>query len=232
MPEGPARFRSRGSQLIVAALVGVLAFAIITQTGDADDEDFGNVRSEDLVELLRSLDATNQRLDTQIDELTDTRDDLLDTNKRTEAATQEARQRADALSILTGTVPAEGPGISIEVTDPTGRVDAAAMLDAIEDLRNAGAEVIAVNGTARIVAASFIVDSDDGVRIDGRSLQAPYLIEAIGDPPTLAEAAKIIGGLTETFERRGASVFVTEQNKITITALADVKEPEYAQPDS
>lgn len=222
----------RGLQVVVAVLVGVLAFAIVTQTKDTENEDFSNVRSEDLVELLRSLDASNQRLDDQIDELTTTRDDLRDSNKRTEAATAEARQRADALAILAGTVPAKGPGIAITVADPDQRVSAAAILDAIEEMRNAGAEVIAVNGSARIVGNSYVVNSDSGIRIDGRSLQAPYLIEAIGDPETLAEAAGILGGLTETLERLGASVDIDEKDLISITALADAKDPEYARPDS
>ncbi len=226
------RDRRLVAQVVVALLVGGLAFAVVMQTRDEPTEDYRNVRSEDLVELLKSLDSANQRLDRQIAELTSTRNDLLDSTKRTQAATDEARQRADALAILAGTVGATGPGVTISVTDPAAGVDAAALLDAVEELRNAGAEAIAINGSARVVGSTSIVDSDDGIRVDGRVVKAPYVIEAIGDAATLAEASRIIGGLVDTLEQRGATVLVSEEKKVTITALADAKEPEYARADS
>jgi len=226
------RDQRRLMQIVVAVLVGGLAFALVMQARGDRDDDFSNVRSDELVELLKSLDAANQRLDAQISELTKTRNDLLDSNKRTQAATAEARQRADALAILAGTVGATGPGVTIVVSDPEQKVDAAALLDAIEELRNSGAEAIVVNGTARVVGRTYVADSDEGIRVDGRTVKAPYVIEAIGDASTLAEGSRIPGGLVDTFEKRGATVTVTEEEKVTITALADAKSPEYARADS
>jgi len=226
------RERTTSLKIVVAVLVGGLAFAILLQTRDKADDDFSNVRSDELVELLKSLDAANQRLSRQITDLTKTRDSLLDSNKRTEAATDAARERADALAILAGTVPVVGPGITISIEDPIGGVDAAVLLDAIEELRNSGAETIVINGTARVVGRTYVVDGDDGIRVDGRVVKAPYVIEAIGDPGTLKEGSRIRGGLVDTVEKRGATVRIVESQRITVTALADSKAPEYARADS
>lgn len=226
------RDRGRLGQVLVAVLIGALALAITVQVRDEPADDYQNARSEDLVELLKSLDAANQRLDRQIVDLTTTRDDLLDSSKKSAAARQQARAQADALAILAGTAQATGPGVVVTVSDPEGGVDAGALLDAVEELRNAGAEAIAINGTVRVVGQTYFIDTDDSIRIGGRDVRPPYVIEAIGDTETMATATQIPGGLVDTIERRGGEVSVTRKSVVTITALADVRAPEYAQPDS
>ncbi|MGA8852105.1 MAG: DUF881 domain-containing protein [Aeromicrobium sp.] len=226
------RDRRRLSQLLVAVLIGVLAMAITVLVRDEPADDFQNARSEDLVELLKSLDAANQRLDRQITDLTSTRDDLLDSSKRSQAAQDQARAQADALAILAGTAPATGPGVVVTVSDPEGGVDAGALLDAIEELRNAGAEAIAINGTVRVVGQTYFIDTGESIRIGGRDVKPPYVIEAIGDTETMATATQIPGGLVDSIERRGGEVSVARKAAVAITALADVRPPEYARPDS
>ena len=107
---------------------------------------------------------------------------------------------------------------------------AAILLDSIEELRDAGAEVIAINGTARVVAQTYFLDDRDGVRVGGRLLEPPYVIEAIGDPHTMAEAVRFRGGLADRVEDRGGTVTVEQRDRVAITALADVPEPQYARP--
>ncbi|MGA8850221.1 MAG: DUF881 domain-containing protein [Aeromicrobium sp.] len=226
------RSRRRLTQVLVAILIGGLALAITWQVRDEPADDYQNARSEDLVELLKSLDAANQRLDRQITDLTNTRDDLLDSSKRSRAAQDQARAQADALAILAGTAPAMGPGVVVTISDPEGGVDAGALLDAIEELRNAGAEAIAINGTVRVVGQTYFIDTDESIRIGGRDVKPPYVVEAIGDTDTMATATQIPGGLVDTIERRGGEVSVTREKVVGITALADVRAPEYARPDS
>lgn len=242
MPEGrPAashekprryRFRISVSQLVVAVLIGALAFAIMVQTRDDGTDDYSNVRGENLVELLKSLDSANERLTTQIEDLTETRNGLLSSTKRSKQAEEQARKRAEQLAILAGGVGATGPGVEIVISDPNREIDAAALLDAVEELRDAGAEVIAINGVARVVAQTYFLDDEDEIRVGGREVKRPYRIEAIGDASALAEAAKFPGGLVDGIQDRGATVVVSEADKVTITALADLKSPEYAQSTS
>ncbi|MGZ8719716.1 MAG: DUF881 domain-containing protein, partial [Aeromicrobium sp.] len=152
--------------------------------------------------------------------------------KKSAEAERQARKRADDLNILAGSVAASGPGATITIDDPDGRIDAAALLNAVSELRDAGAEAVAINGTARVVAQTYFLDDEDGVRVGGRAVKSPFVIEAIGDPSTMAEAVTFRGGLADKVQNRGGSLNVTTSDKITITALADVKRPEYAQPSS
>ncbi|MBC7632348.1 DUF881 domain-containing protein [Aeromicrobium sp.] len=220
------------SQLAVAVLIGGLAFAVTLQIRQDDSDKYSGVRGDELVELLKSLDSANERLGTQIDELTITRNGLLSSTKLSDRAEKQAKQRAEQLSILAGTSGATGPGIEVVIGDPDQRIGASSLLDAIEELRDAGAEAIAVNGVARVVAQTYFLDVGPEVRVGGREIKRPYVIEAIGNTNTLSEAVRFPGGLIDRVDNLGGIATVTKQKKITITALADVKSPEYAQPTS
>jgi len=234
MPESRWRslLRPTFPLVTVAVLLGILGLAIVAQINEKDTNDYSNVRGDDLVELLKSLDAANERLGTQIDELTTTRNDLLSSTKRSEQAEKQAKLRAEQLAILAGTSGATGPGVEVVIQDPDKDIDASALLDAVEELRSAGAEAIAINGVARVIAQTYFLDEDDTIRVGGREIKRPYVIEAIGDPSVLLGAVRFPSGLIDTIATRGGTATVAKKDKVTITALADATTPEYARPSS
>jgi len=224
--------RPTGMQVVMAVLIGSLAFAMTTQIGQDDATDYTSVRGVELVELLKTIDAANERLGTQIDDLTETRDDLLTSSRRSEDAEKEARKRSEQLAILAGSAGATGPGVAVTIDDPDEAVSANQLLDAVQELRDAGAEAIVVNGTARVVAQTYFLDDERSIVIGGREVKRPFVIEAIGDPDTMSEAVRFRGGLVDRVANVGGEATVVKRDKVTITALADVKGPEYARPRS
>lgn len=234
---GPAFWREwvipRRGQLVVAVLLGGLAFAMTAQINQGEEEDFSSLRGVELVELLKSTDAANERLADQIEELGRTRDELESSTQRSETAERQARERADALAILAGAVGATGPGLTITIDGPEDEVGAAQLLDAIEELRDAGAEAFSINGAARVVAQTYFLDTENGrVSVGGRDVQRPFTIDAIGDPETMAEAVGIRGGLVDSIEFRGGTISVETKDSLSITALAELSRPEYSRPTS
>jgi len=146
-----------------------------------------------------------------------------------EEALAEAERQAEALGILTGTVPATGPGVSIVIRDPDGRIPPEVMLDAIQELRNAGAEAFQV-GAVRIGVDSAFTGSGGAITVDGVPLIAPYTVTAIGDPPTLAAALAIPGGVFDTVRRAGGTMDVTQSDSVLVDSLRPSKTPLYARP--
>jgi len=221
---------SRG-QVLVAVPLAVLGFAAAVQVG-ANNADgvYPGARRGDLVELLDSLDAANSRAQQQIAELEATRRELESTTDTRRAALEEAREEATTLAILAGTVPATGPGVVIRIDDPDGAVGAATMLNAIQELRDAGAEAIEINDSARVVAQTYFADGDNSLTVDGDALQPPYVIDAIGSSATLAVAVKFPGGLEDEVQALGGTVEVEETDAVDVTSLAEEPVPEYAQP--
>jgi uncharacterized protein YlxW (UPF0749 family) len=218
-------------QLIVALLLASLGFAAavqirLTQT----DGDFSGQRRQDLVALLDSLSGATDRTESRIEELEETRDDLLTSSQRRQAALEQNRSDLDVLAILSGTVAATGPGITVTVTDPDGSVLAASLLNGIEELRDAGAEAIEINDQVRVVVSTSFTEEGDQIRVDDVTLRAPYVIDAIGSPQTLGEAMVFPGGFSDEVEDLGGAVSVEQLDVVRVDALHKVEEPEYSQP--
>ncbi len=217
--------------LLIGLLLALLGFGLVIQLQSNTGSGLVGRRQDDLVRILDDLSSREERLRQQIAALENTRDRLSAGGDSSQAALQEARRRAADLGILAGTLAAEGPGIEMTITDPYHQVTAEDMLDAIEELRGAGAEAISV-GPARIgLSSAFTQDTPTSpIVVDGKSLTAPYQILAIGDPPTLATAMNIPGGVVDTVRSRDAETQIVQQKRLVIRALREVRAPQYAQP--
>jgi uncharacterized protein YlxW (UPF0749 family) len=224
--------RSGGrSQLIVAALCALLGFAVVVQVRFLDaDSALRTARQSDLIRILDDLNDRSERLDNEIRELQATKDRLQFGSDRAKTALEEAEQRRQVLGILAGTLPAHGPGIELRITDPKGRVDAAVLLDTIQELRDAGAEAVQVNDLRVVASTDFLDDRPSRVRIDGRVVSAPYVFRVIGDPETLTPALRIPGGVFGVLDERGAEATVSRRDDVVIDALRPLQQPQYARP--
>jgi uncharacterized protein YlxW (UPF0749 family) len=224
---------SRRGQVLVGLMAAILGFALAVQLRSSHQTSgFASARQEDLVRILDDLSARGERLRQEIEDLEHTRDRLTGGAGQSEAALAESRRRQDVLRILAGTVAAAGPGIEFTIRDPERSVTSEVLLNTVQELRDAGAEAIAVNGTARVVAQTYFLDDEGAIVIGGREVKRPFVIEAIGDPDTMSEAVRFRGGLLDRVANVGGKATVVERDKVTITALADVKGPEYARPRS
>jgi len=225
------RARPGSGQVVAALLCGVLAFAVVAQahtTGSSSG--VSAARTQDLLTILADLQGRADRLRAQVGDLQVTQAKLAGGSAGSSAALQEARRRAQTLGILTGTVAARGPGVVLTVSDPRGSVHADVLLDAIEELRDAGAEALQLSGV-RVIASTALVDTRGGIAVDGTRLQPPYRLVAIGDPRTLASALGIPGGVVDTVaSQSGAHATVTTSPSVSVTALRALTTPRYARP--
>jgi len=225
------RPRPSKGNLFAAVLALSLGFAIAVQVRQTSDEGLDGLREGDLVRLLDTVNQDNNRLGDEINRLQAQRDQLMSTTD-IEAARVAAQQRLDSLGILAGTTAARGPGIVLTITDPHGKYTAVMLLDALQEIRAAGAEAIQVNDT-RVTASTWVTDTTTKqIAIDQHPLTAPYTITAIGDGKTLAAAMEIPGGVSESARRVGADTSVLIRERVEVTALRPVSTPRYAHPDS
>jgi uncharacterized protein YlxW (UPF0749 family) len=235
-PSGMDRLRrsffspSRG-QAVVAVLVAVLAFAAVTQARlTGKDDTYAGLRQAELIQALNGLQAASRKAERDIDELEATRDRLSSNTQRRTTALEQARKEVRTLGVLAGTVPATGPGIRITVEDPQGDLSLNHLLDGIEELRNAGVEAIEINDRVRVIAQTSFDDDPDGIRVDGVLLKPPYVIDAIGNPDTLAGALEFQDGFTDDVEVDNGSVSVKKGDQIKVTVTRTPTRPRYAEP--
>ncbi|MDQ1667756.1 MAG: hypothetical protein QOH75_3787 [Actinomycetota bacterium] len=229
--------RPTRGQLVAAVLCALLGFAVAVQVRANQDAGLSGLRQTDLVRILDDVTERSARLQAEARELEGTRDKV--SGSGTRAALDEAHQRSRTLGILAGTLPATGPGIEFTISDPAGKVTSDVLLDALQELRDAGGEAYEIgqiDGAAvRVVASTYLSDASGsdpraGIAVDGRVLTSPYRFRVIGEPRTLAAALDIPGGVLDVLRQREAQGIVTQRSELTISSLRPVPEPEYARP--
>lgn len=206
------------TQIMITVLFVVLGFATTAAIrGTSANALLANARQSDLVSLLDDLAQREARLQSEINRLESARETLLGGDQY--QALNEAKRRATALGKLAGTEPVTGPGISIAIS---GNLTASTLLDAIQELRDAGATAIQIsdrNLDVRVVANTWFGDSDNGVTVSGTALEVPITITAVGDQNVLTPAMKIPGGLEDTVGAGGGTVTISSNEDVSVSAV-------------
>lgn len=129
---------------------------------------------------------------------------------------------------------AEAMQITGDAVTPVGGINSGAptTLAPASGLPAGSASPTTSGGSVRLVASSALVDApgNNGVLIDGVELTAPFDIVAIGDPPTMTTAMGIPGGVLDTLTRKGGKGTVTQHDVVRVTALHELRAPQYARP--
>ncbi|MFI1017664.1 DUF881 domain-containing protein [Streptomyces sp. NPDC020965] len=217
------------AQLTVAVLLFVLGLGLAIQVrSTSDNSALRGARQEDLVRILDELDNRTQRLEDEKRSLEDQRTELESSSDQAEEARKQTRRKEQQLGILAGTVAAQGPGITLTIGDKSGTVESDMLLDAIQELRAAGAEAIQVNEN-RVVADTYLTGSGGDIEVDGNRIAAPYIFKVIGKPQDLEPALNIPGGVVQTLEKEQATATVARSEEIVVDALRPAKRPDYAR---
>jgi uncharacterized protein YlxW (UPF0749 family) len=227
--------RPSRAQAVVGVLLALLGFAAAVQVNEVDsNDDYSGTRREDLVQLLQTLSSAQERADRQVAELEQTRVELAESTDSRQAALDDAREQLESLQLLAGQRAATGPGVTISISDPDGSIAAATLLNAVQELRDAGAEAIEINNVARVVAQTWFgegsAEADSALAVDGIPVEAPYSMEVIGNPDTLAEAVGFPGGLIDEVEALGGTVTVTPADALEIESSAIDRVDDFAEP--
>ncbi|MFE7408245.1 DUF881 domain-containing protein [Isoptericola sp. NPDC057559] len=222
--------RATRSQVLAGVLCAALGFALVVQVQQSASDQLSSARQEDLVRLLDEVTDRAQQLGDEVSGLETTRDELRSGTGKAQSALELAEQRAESEGILSGRLPAQGPGVDVTIQDPSGQLRASQMFNVLEELRNAGAEVVELNDV-RLVTSTWFEDKGDAIVVDGTTLTSPYEWTVIGDPETLDRALEIPGGALATVRTAGAEASTTRQDEVKITAVSPPKEPEYAKPE-
>jgi uncharacterized protein YlxW (UPF0749 family) len=226
--------RGGPGQLVAAGLLAVLGFTVAVQLTDSTDV-LERASRSDLVQILAGLDTRADQLSAEVTRLEQARRDLEAGAGDSQAALEEAQSRLDTFGILAGSVPAQGPGVTLRIADPQAAVTAVTMLSTVQELRDAGAEAIQIDGepgrSVRVVAPTAFADEPGGgVSVGGVALAPPYLVRAIGDPDTLAAAVAIAGGAVSSLTSVGATATVGTPSTVLVDALHEQNPPTYAAP--
>jgi uncharacterized protein YlxW (UPF0749 family) len=186
-----------------------------------------SVSSADQLAIISSLVENNARLREEREALGEQLSEYQQTTGRTmlEALVEELNK----VRVINGLVEVSGAGVEVGIDGPIGVLD---VQDLINELRNAGAEALTINGE-RLTLYSVITSPEDGVMtVNGTRLSRPYVLQVIGDPETMETALLRKGGLIAALERNyeGLIVSVVRRERMVLPVYRGAIEFVYASP--
>ncbi len=214
------------SLVALGAMVGVSA----AQT----ERDQPRVAAE-RAEIIDQIHARQARLDELHGRLADVQADITSlqaSSARELADNSQLAERLSALGAAAGAVAVTGPGLIVTVDDAPDADNGSGgtILDTdlqvlVNALWEAGAEAIAIDDH-RITSLTSIRFAGQAITVNYRSLNPPYVLEAIGDPDTLpARLLQTTGGqIWESLHTNFGITFdtvtadTTTKDKITLPA--------------
>ena len=180
------------NQLTIAAVAFVLGLLVIVQLRtQASGAAFAGLSSQELTVLVANLNDRNDGLRGEIGNLERELATLSANTQRGEASVDELRADLRRVRLYAGIDPATGPGVVITIRGP---VDGSGVEDLVNELRNAGAEAIAVE-SIRLVPGVVTMGAAGAVTVDGVSLGDSFELSAIGAPDKLTGSLTRSGGI-------------------------------------
>ena len=157
------------------------------------------------------------------------------TSNNTELTELENKIKQD--NILLGNTDVKGSGITVTLTDGKGDdsvldvenllVHAENVLAIVNEMKNAGAEAISINGQ-RLVNTTAISCDGNVIVVNGEKISSPIEIKAIGLPELLSTLDRP-GGTLEYFLSLGKVVDVKKYSNIDIPKYTGVTSFKYAK---
>jgi len=197
MPNRSASGTARTQRLIVVSLIGLaLGFLVVIQLRSqaAVARTLAAQDDTSVALLINDLNRANNQLIQQSAALSLQQAQLQQALTAGGADSQAIETELTTLREVNGEIPVRGPGLQIGIQ---GSIMDFELQDALNSLRNAGAEAFSLNGD-RIVGSTPIVSRGQNLVIGGRTVSGPLLLLVIGDPEQLQPAADLSASSLQT----------------------------------
>lgn len=205
--------RGRAAQyslLGVAMVIGVLAVGQLrSQSRPAE---VTRLSVQELSTLIETLTQRNRELRTGLADIREQVREYTLLGSQGQSAIDVSREDLRRITAFAALAPVEGQGIVMTVD---GDLDAIALNDLINELRNAGAEALAVDDV-RITARSVAIHGALSLQVDGIDIGRRFSLRAIGSPEGLLAAVERPGG-------------IISQLKLFVSATIQVRQSESVQ---
>lgn len=202
---------AQASLFAVALIIGVLLVGQLRSQAPAIE--LSNLSAQELSTLIESLSARNVGLS---DNLADLREQVREYERREvdgQSTLGVGEEELERIAAFGGLRAMEGQGVVIRAE---GSFDPKAVNDLIYELRNAGAEAIAVDDV-RITARSVAELGTSAIEIDGVAIDRTFEITAIGSRDGLASALGRPGGIVGQLRQSISARFdVLERENLTV----------------
>ncbi len=225
-----------GAVSLVLGLVLSLQFKSVLRTKTNDSAQLA--RAEQLQLELTAEQEKNEALYNQLMQYKEELAQLRIQAEETGGVSDMFAERLRQMELLAGVTDVSGQGVTVTLRD-NGKTNAGAaqtsafaiheedLLRVLNELCDAGAEAISLNGE-RLIATSSVKCTGGSVTVNGVKYSAPYTISAIGSSDVLERALLQKQGAVEVLRQWGIEVEVKKERSITIAGYVGPTDMEYA----
>jgi len=209
----------------VAIIIGLLLVGQLRS--QARPIELSSLTAQELSVLVETLSARNVELADGLADLIEQIRDYEISQARGQSEVVLTAEDLERVRAFGGLLGIEGQGLRLEVE---GSFDPTAINDLINELRNAGADAIAIDDI-RITARSVAVLGTDAIEIDGQPIGRTFQIRAIGSPEGLRAAIERPGGILALLQQSVDARFsTTEERALEIPPTRRDLVPQAASP--
>ena len=196
----------RSAQLALSTVAAVLGFLVVLQLhAQQASSGLGTMSTQDLTVLVANLNTSNQLLRTETANLEQQLSQLTSTQAQGSTVVGQIQDDLHRIQGWAGLLPVRGPGVQITVTGP---ISGPSTEDLMNELHNAGAEAIAVDGV-RVVPGSVVAGPARGLSIEDHALDDPFEIDVIGSKEALTGSLTRAGGIIAQLAATNPAVTLT-----------------------
>jgi uncharacterized protein YlxW (UPF0749 family) len=182
----------RRNSLTIAAVAVILGVLVVVQIRSQQDTNgLEALSAPELTVLVANLNTRNDQLRTEIATLDQEARALAAGQSRGETSLGQLQLDLARVRAWAGLTGVTGPGVRITVTGP---IAGSAIEDLLNELRNAGAEALAVDDV-RLVAGDVVAGAQGELSVQNSALDDPFEIAAIGNAETLIGTLTRSGGI-------------------------------------
>lgn len=180
------------SQLTVAVVAAILGLLVVIQLrGQTGGSELQSMTAQELTSIVANQNAGNDRLRAEVTTLQNQLAELQADRANGATSVGQIESELGRIRAWTGLDAIAGRGVQITIN---GEIDAGAVDDLLNELRNAGAEAITIDDI-RVIAKTSISGVPGSLDVDGFLLRDPFTIRAIGRPEALVGSLTRVGGI-------------------------------------
>lgn len=220
--------RTTVAQVSLAAIALVIGIALVAQfRSQSRPTELTSLPVAELSTRIQTLSEANRQLRLALAQQNDLLEDYEGAEAEGASALDVSREELRRIEAFSSAMAVEGQGIIVRVD---GDLDAIAVNDLLNELRNAGAEALAIND-ARITAGSVVVQRTDSLEVDGHAIGRTFRLSAVGDADGLLAALQRPGGIVAQLEQFvNATITISPSTTIQLPATERDLAPTIAVP--
>jgi len=223
-------WRDLRSQLSVAAVAAILGLLVVVQLrGQTGGSELQSKSAQELTSIITSQNTENDRLRAEVATLQNQLAELQADRSNGATSVDQIESELGRIRAWTGLDAIAGRGVEITVN---GDINAAAVDDLLNELRNAGAEAISIDDI-RVIAMTSVSGVPGSLDVEGFLLRDPFKVRAIGRPETLVGSLTRVGGIIAQLSATNPDVLVdvtAVEQPMTLPASKRDLVPDHGRP--